>query len=1194
MVTLSFFLVYIANLHGQSPGDFVTTWETTANNESITIPTFSGETYNYTVDWGDGSPLESGLTGDAMHFYASAGIYTVRISGDFPRIYFDDTNDKDKIITVEQWGSIAWTSMQRAFYGCSNLNVTATDAPDLSAVTDMSRMFSNALTLNADLNHWDVSAVTDMSFLFKDSRIFNSDLNNWDVSNVTTMASMFENADDFNGNIRNWDVGNVLTMEEMFRLARAFDQYIGDWNVGNVANFKRMFRNAIAFSQDIGGWDMRNAQNINAMIQQAVSFDQDLSSWDISNVTNASRFLQATTLSTTNYDRLLIGLHTDTSGVAGDGIDDIPVGIQFDGGLSTYCLSETQRTDLIDTYGWTIVDGGLDPEGCIPHLDFDGNNDHAGTPAFLGGYDEVTLMGWVKLDELRNADIFGQRNFRMFVTSSGNLGVSLQTDTGGYAITDTTQPLTANMWFHVATTFDAATNHLKLFIDGELIQEASTTGTKIDDSDIWNRFHRFEIGRNTENDNNYFMGDISEVRVYKVALTASQLQEQLYQQVETDGTNIRGTAIENTINSLRWEDLELYLKMEQYDPGVTQDDSNAGRFVSLYNMRSDQTLSAPIPFVANTSGTWTATTSWSNGAEWGITNPATIKPWSIVQITNNATITTNDNHEHFGLIIDAGAKLQANSNVSITNSGVLTLNGILDLQAESQLIQTTNSELDAASAGHIERDQQVNANSYAYNYLGSPVGAIGTVSNNTAYRLFDVLKDGTDNNNPLNINFDSNPFAADNGATSPITVSSYWIYGYANGTKDDYYHWNHIGELGTVSVGQGFTMKGAGTGNISDEQNLVFTGKPNNGLIQLPLGNGNEYLVGNPYPSAIDAVAFINDNSTTDGTIRFWESFAGTSHVTTDYQGGYALFNLSGGVSAISHPDVDQTGTGSKTPTRYIPVAQGFFIGDDDSNPVAGNITFENDQRVFATEQSSLSIFVRETQTGGPSEDQRAKIRLGFETPQGFHRQLLLTVDTNATEGLDWGYDAINNETHEDDLFWDVDSTSCIIQGISEIDASTKLPLMVSINNPGEVHFTIDDLMHIAPETSIYLKDTQQNVWHDLRTSDYDVWLDTGDYENRFQLVFSLEVLSVDSIIENDIAVVHLKQLNSLRLVNAEKYSISNVTMYNILGQPIKTWGALFSNGETDLQLPSFKAGTYILKITTASGEFTKKIVLTN
>ncbi|MCA0154562.1 hypothetical protein LBV24_15150, partial [Winogradskyella sp. 2Y89] len=113
-------------------------------------------------------------------------------------------------------------------------------------------------------------------------------------------------------------------------------------------------------------------------------------------------------------------------------------------------------------------------------------------------------------------------------------------------------------------------------------------------------------------------------------------------------------------------------------------------------------------------------------------------------------------------------------------------------------------------------------------------------------------------------------------------------------------------------------------------------GKPNNGDINLTITGGNDYLVGNPYASAIDADQFIRDNgpeleytdpgSTPEsdpllsGTLYFWEHWGGGSHILAEYQGGYATYNFSGAVAAASmgtnDPDVGTGGTPTKLPGR--------------------------------------------------------------------------------------------------------------------------------------------------------------------------------------------------------------------------------------------------------------------------------------
>ena len=219
-----------------SVANFISTWRTTTANESITIPTTGGG-YNYVVHWGDGSS-ESEQTGNATHTYASAGDYTVSIGGLFPRIYFNNTGDKTKIRDVTQWGDIAWTSMWGAFWGASNLTVTATDAPDLSRVTSMSAMFREATSFNQDIGGWNTASVTNMSAMFQNATSFNQDINRWNTGAVTDMTNMFFNVTSFNQAVGDWNVGAVRNMENMFLGVTLsptnYDSLLVGWNRQNL------------------------------------------------------------------------------------------------------------------------------------------------------------------------------------------------------------------------------------------------------------------------------------------------------------------------------------------------------------------------------------------------------------------------------------------------------------------------------------------------------------------------------------------------------------------------------------------------------------------------------------------------------------------------------------------------------------------------------------------------------------------------------------------------------------------------------------------------------------------------------------------------------------------------------------------------------------------------------------------------
>ncbi|WP_436514338.1 LamG-like jellyroll fold domain-containing protein [Ekhidna sp. To15] len=181
------------------PDPFITTWST--SDGQITIRRNSGLTYNYDVAWtnltnpGVAEGSLSAQTGNAVLAGLENGsTYEVVITGTFPAIQFADTGDKNKILTIEQWGSNAWESMVDAFNGCSNLTYNASDSPDLSGVTTLLRMFRNASSFNGDLSGWDFSGISNFGGIFENATSYDQNLGSWDVSGATNMNGMLDNS----------------------------------------------------------------------------------------------------------------------------------------------------------------------------------------------------------------------------------------------------------------------------------------------------------------------------------------------------------------------------------------------------------------------------------------------------------------------------------------------------------------------------------------------------------------------------------------------------------------------------------------------------------------------------------------------------------------------------------------------------------------------------------------------------------------------------------------------------------------------------------------------------------------------------------------------------------------------------------------------------------------------------------------
>jgi len=315
-------------------------------NESITIPTVTGENYDYRIDWGDGS---SGLN-EGRHTYANPGIHKIVIKGRFPRISFNNRGDKSKILTIEQWGKIKWTSMERAFYGCENLQGNFVDAPDLSIVRDMTLMFTGASTFNYPIGDWDISNIRIMSVTFSSAMAFNQDISNWDTSNVTIMSGMFRGATSFNQPLGNWNVSKVIKMNNMFGRATSFNQSLENWDVSRVTTTDGMFDAATSFNQDISLWNTANIENMSSMFRNAAVFNQDISGWDITKVRRMGRMLDGTNLSIENYNALLIGWNQL----------NVQSNVTLGVGTTQYCSAEAQaaRNNLITAKNWTIIDGG--------------------------------------------------------------------------------------------------------------------------------------------------------------------------------------------------------------------------------------------------------------------------------------------------------------------------------------------------------------------------------------------------------------------------------------------------------------------------------------------------------------------------------------------------------------------------------------------------------------------------------------------------------------------------------------------------------------------------------------------------------------------------------------------------------------------------------------------------------------------
>ena len=927
-------------------------------------------------------------------------------------------------------------------------------------------------------------------------------------------------------------------------------------------------------------------------------------------------------------------------------------------------LGENIVTTNYDFDGTKYITFGWAPEVVYERsIYFNGTTDYVDMEDALDlNATEFTISAWAMRDSgsedtsiLSKRDVSYTEGYDFKINSTGKFEVSWKNGSIQTITSDVVIP--TGEWHHLAIIYK--NGNATIYIDG--VEDKNLTLTA--PPGTAQSFYIGAAGKNTPTA--FFKGNIDEVRVWNKALTVDELRYIMNQEIENNSSLVGGsyflsrsiTPTKNEVATLPWSDLAGYYPMSTYTYTNTKDESGNGNQGALRHLRTVDRQTAPLPYVSNQAGDWDSDTTWLNGAKQTIPGSTALADntitvdWNIVETSHNITMDNtllpagnNGNRSVLGLINDSNTITVDGDNTSKVGYGLtithyLNLNGKIDLEGESQLIQTLNSDLEITSSGTLEKDQQGTKDLFTYNYWSSPVGVSNIVSNNNSYTLPNVFKDGTNPASPDTITFLTSGY--NGSAGTPISIADYWIWKYANQPSNQYSAWQHVRSTGSILAGQGFTMKGVTntSGNIVLEQNYVLRGKPNNGNITLTLAANNDYLVGNPYPSALDADEFIKDNisnletngrntsgNVINGALYFWDHFASGTHVLAEYEGGYATYTLMGGTAAISNDTrINATnGVGTKIPERYIPVGQGFFVSSvldasligDTNDPgisqpvVGGNIVFKNNQRIFKKEaftgSNSGSVFLR-SNTGSSKEkstdekiteskDIRPKIRLMYDSPKGYHRQLLVGVDENATNAFDLGYDAPLIESNKEDLFWKFNNNKFIIQAVNNFDKAQVLPIGVKTNISGMSTIRIEALENIDESTQIYVHDKDNETYHNLKESNFQISLPAGEYLNRFEITFSTtslgESLGVSESELNGATVYYSNESESIVLVNPNQTEIKNIELLNILGQSILKINKIDQQETIEYKVKNLSSGTYVLKMHTVSGSVSKKVLV--
>jgi hypothetical protein len=539
------------------------------------------------------------------------------------------------------------------------------------------------------------------------------------------------------------------------------------------------------------------------------------------------------------------------------------------------------------------------------------------------------------------------------------------------------------------------------------------------------------------------------------------------------------------------------------------------------------------------------------------------------------------------------------------------------LRNDGQLLQGTTGTGANKGVGSLSVFQEGTVNNYQYNFWCSPVGNVAT---------------STSINNPFGISLLGRPTSVINteavtildskaydGVASPLGIAPFWIYKIT--VNSSYSDWNQVSSASTIDAGEGFTMKGTsgidatdvnsdGVKNNPDgkHQRYDFRGKPNDGTIDVPVLIQELTLTGNPYPSAINLRAFLQQEVNCTGNAYFWEhDKTVNSHYVADYKGGYGTYSpgASGDSDGIYIPAVFYTydgagnevadigSSGQSYERKYSPIGQGFMIEGLQN----GNVQMKNSYRVFVKEgQSNLSQFEKRKDYNKTTITPSTSPQIRFNTllNNGPISQMVLAFDPLSTDGVDRAMDAASYNDGPANNYFVIDGNEYIVE-VMPFDIDKKIPIGFRNSKEANYKITVNEMSNIPEVTEVYLHDKTTDLYHDIKNSFYDLTLPAGTYNTRFEITFKNGTLRLDDPINENFTVRQDNLNKKLTVSNSLLLDLTSCSLYDVVGRLVFTKTKLGTNSFYTFETSDLSNGIYIVKLSTNDKiELSQKIIVKN
>lgn len=385
----------------------------------------------------------------------------------------------------------------------------------------------------------------------------------------------------------------------------------------------------------------------------------------------------------------------------------------------------------------------------------------------------------------------------------------------------------------------------------------------------------------------------------------------------------------------------------------------------------------------------------------------------------------------------------------------------------------------------------------------------------------------------------------------------------------------------------------------------TFEGPFNNGIYTVPvyrndaeLNDTNWNFIGNPYPSAISADLFLSANTildnTIDGAIYLWSQ----NTAPADNANGNEVLNFAQADYAIINNSGQTAGGDGVPPTRHIPSGQGFFVSLSNSastSVVSGtvrtaDVVFNNQMRVIGNNNQFFRS-ADDTQLYN-------KLWINLTSNNGVFNQVLVSYIDGATDTDDgMYYDATRNlSTSANSILYSIIPNSdkkFAIQGKNPnsltLDEEIPLGFYTSIEEATIYKLSIAQFEgDFFTNQTVYVKDNLLNLFHDLSAADYTFTSETGEFNERFEIVFQTQTLGIGEvdIQPNDVSIIELTN-GHVKFTVGHNLSIQSVEIFDMLGRQL--YHLPGSNATEIYNLSNLSQAAYVAKVTLSNGQTVTK-----